>query len=55
VAPEAAALAQAMGRMLDPALREHLATGARTEGARLADWGAIADRLSAGIEEAMAR
>jgi hypothetical protein len=44
-----------MGRMLDPSLRDRLAAGARTEGARLADWGALAGRLRAGIEEAMAR
>jgi glycosyltransferase involved in cell wall biosynthesis len=55
VAPEAAALAQAMGRMLDPVLREHLAAGAGTEGARLADWGALAGRLRTGIEEALVR
>jgi hypothetical protein len=43
-----------MGRMLDPVLREHLAAGARTEGARLADWGSLAGQLRAGIEEAIA-
>jgi glycosyltransferase involved in cell wall biosynthesis len=55
VAPEAEALAQAMGRMLDPALHARLAEGARAEGARLSNWDAQAATLRAGIAQALAR
>lgn len=55
VPPEPAALAAAMGRMLDPALRGRLAEGARQAGAALADWDAQAAALRAGLGRALGR
>ena len=38
VSPDAMALAEAMGKMLDSTLRSHLSTGATEESAKLLDW-----------------
>lgn len=53
VAPEPRALADALLRMLDPALRARLATGAKGAGAALADWDRQATVLRAGILAAL--
>ena len=53
--PTPEALAEAMLRVLDPALRARLAEGARQAGARLIDWRAQAELLRASIAEALAR
>jgi glycosyltransferase involved in cell wall biosynthesis len=49
VPPEPGALAAAMTRLMDPALRERLAAGAREAGAALADWDSHAAALRAGL------
>jgi glycosyltransferase involved in cell wall biosynthesis len=54
VQPTPEALAEAMARMLDPALRCCLAEGARHAGQGLRDWTARATALRAGIAEALA-
>lgn len=53
VAPEPRALADAMLRMLDPALRARLAAGAKAAGAALTDWDRQAAALQAGIAAAL--
>ena len=47
--PDHAAVAAAMTRMLDPALRDRLAAGALTTGAALSDWTTLAGELREGI------
>lgn len=53
VPPEPRALADALLRMLDPALRAQLAAGAKAAGAVLADWDRQAAVLRAGILAAL--
>lgn len=52
-APEPRAFADAMLRMLDPALRARLAAGAKAAGAALTDWDRQAAALRAGIAAAL--
>lgn len=51
VAPQPEALAEAMGRILDPVRRIHFVNAARAEGAALADW----DATAAMLREALSR
>lgn len=53
VAPEPRALADAMLRMLDPALRARLAAGAKAAGAVLTDWDRQAAALRDGVAAAL--
>jgi glycosyltransferase involved in cell wall biosynthesis len=53
VPPEAAALAAALARVLEPSFRARLAEGASAEGARLADWSIPAAALHQGLDRVL--